>query len=150
MEHLNEFRIEQCFSSDAGPVWICRQIYDRHEDNEQVDENPPIAFWRNDRTLKNPKREPGYYCCWKGAASRTSGIYLMVFATAHLPWIGSYGIRKHMDPIELKPDPRIQEEFDPGRARQGQAFAGREVITVKDFLDMYPLVRFQLRKTNGA
>lgn len=146
MDALNEFRIEKCFISRAGPVWICRQIYECHEDQEQIDANIPIAFWRNDLPLKNEERSPGYYVCWRGTGSRTSGVYLMLFMPTFLPWIGNYSAITHMDPVELQEDRtgRVQREFDPEKARCGQTFAGREVIPLNRFLEMYEGVQRQL------
>lgn len=143
---LNEFRIERCFSSMAGPVWICRQVFECHEEADQISKNVPIAFWRNDLPRQAHQREPGYYVCWKGTGSRTSGVYLMLFTEGFLPWIGNYGAITHMEPIELVPDTsgRLQRKFDPERARLGQTFAEREVIPIEDFFTMYAGVESQL------
>lgn len=152
MSILNEFRIERCFSSMAGPVWICRQIFECHEEVEKINKNVPLAFWRNDLPRKDQQREPGYYVCWEGAGSQTSGIYLMLFPTSHLPWIGHYGCISHMERIELVLDitGEIERDFDPERARLGQTFAGREVLHLDRFFSMYPGIQTQLVSVEGT
>lgn len=120
MLNLNRFQIEACFDSEAGPLWICRQVFERQAP-AQVLHNPQIAFWRND-VLRKPKYRGSYCACWIDQGSLHHGIFLFLFTQGFLPWIGAYQVMSHLHDFDIEEgDEEIKESFDPKLARIAQA-----------------------------
>lgn len=117
----NEFKVLQCFTSEAGPIWVCKQIYDRHENC--ADRNPAIAFWRNDMLRKPQPRGGLYFACWVDQGYNPKHFYLFLFAKGYVPWIGTYKAMEHTRDFSVLFAPNVNgnSQFDPDLARQAQA-----------------------------
>lgn len=146
---LNTFRIEHAFQSEAGPLWICRQVYNKQE-SEQVDRNPLLLFWRND-LLRKPRRYGNYSACWTEMGIKCHGMFLLLFLPGKTPFLGAYRVHSHLHSFDLEYSPITQADFEPAKAYQAQArLRMLDQFTPERFIETYGDIRRSMEELPEA
>ncbi len=133
---LYPFRIHHAFRSEAGPIWICRQVFEKQTE-EQIRKNPLLLFWRNDM-LRKPSRYGAYTACWVGKGIRCHGIFLILFLSGKTPFLGAYRVHSHLHVFDVDLEPSLIDEFEQQEGNRAQARMHRQnIFNPVKFIDVY-------------